>query len=350
MDKPDRSSYTPLDFLTWQADGSLDIAPEFQRRKVWTPGARSYFIDTLIRQMPVPPIYIRVRQSKDKTRVLREVIDGQQRLSAILDYLEDGYSLSRTLKAPYAGKRFSQLDEDQQDTIRQYGFMCEVFQGISDTEVLEIFARLNTHSVNLNQQELRNGRFFGYFKQSSYSLAHEHLEFWRRNRIFGEVSIARMAEVELTSELLILQIDGLKDRKLINNYYSTLDDNFPGQAQMEHNYQVTVDAVNEALGDQLEAGEYHRPPMFYSLFGAVYHRIFGVPNLDLTTATKPLDTGEREGLNSAVAFLSEKIRQARQDSFVTEDYQVFVNACLRTTDNVPQRLTRIKTLYRGAFG
>ena len=349
MDKPDRSSYTPLDFLSWQAADNLDIAPEFQRRKVWTAGARSYFIDTLLRQMPVPPMYIRVRQNKDKTKIIREVIDGQQRLSAVLDYLKDGFSLSRTLGAPYAGKRFSQLDESQQDTIRQYGFICEVFQGISDTEVLEIFARLNTHSVNLNQQELRNGRFFGYFKQSAYSLAHEHLEFWRRNRIFGEVGIARMAEVELTSDLLILQIDGLKDRKLMNDYYSQFDDKFPKQAQLEHNFRATVDAINEALGDQLEAGEYHRPPMFYSLYGAVYHRIFGVPNLGMATTTKQLPAAERESLHSAVSLLSEKVRQARQDSFVTKDYQVFVNACLRSTDNVPQRRARIETLYREAF-
>ena len=350
MDKPDRSSYTPLDFLTWQAADSLDIAPEFQRRRVWTLGARSYFIDTLIRQMPVPPMYIRVKQTKDKTKIIREIIDGQQRISAIIDFMEDSFSLSRTLKAPYAGKRFSQLDEDQQDAIRQYGFICEVFQGISDPEVLEIFARLNTHSVNLNKQELRNGRFFGYFKQSAYSLAHEHLEFWRRNRVFGEVAIARMAEVELTSELLILQMDGLQDRKFINDYYSNFDETFPNQAHIEHNFRVTIDAVNDAIGNQLEAGEYHRPPMFYSLFGAIYHQIFGVPNLKLPTAKKPIGINERDGLNSAVALLSEKIRQARQDSFVTEDYQGFVNACLRTTDNVPQRLTRVETLYRRAFG
>ena len=50
-------------------------------------------------------------------------------------------------------------------------------------EVLEVFARLNTYSVALNKQELRNGRFFGLFKQSMYQLAYEHLEFWRRQRI-----------------------------------------------------------------------------------------------------------------------------------------------------------------------
>ena len=91
--------------------------------------------------------------------------------------------------------------------------MCLMFGDISDGEVLETFARLNTYAVKLNAQELRNGRFFGLFKQSAYTLAFEHVEFWRRNGIFSERNIARMLEVELTSELLIALLDGLQDKK-----------------------------------------------------------------------------------------------------------------------------------------
>ena len=116
--------------------------------------------------------------------------------------MDGKFALSRSLGQTYAGKRFSQLSDKQQDTIREYSFMCEVFHGLSDSDVLGIFARLNTYSVNLNKQELRNGKYFGYFKQLAYGLAREHIEFWRRHSIFAERAIARMAEVELTSELL----------------------------------------------------------------------------------------------------------------------------------------------------
>ena len=90
--------------------------------------------------------------------------------------------------------------------------MCEVFHGISDAEVLEIFARVNTYSVPLNRQELLNGKYFGFFKQSAYKLAYEHLEFWRRNGIYSETAIARMSEVELTSELMIVLTDGMQQK------------------------------------------------------------------------------------------------------------------------------------------
>lgn len=94
--KPDRASYAPLDFLDWRENQSLAVAPEFQRRSVWQRPAKAYLIDTLLRGLPVPPIYLRVRQSKEKSRLIREVIDGQQRISAVLDYI-DGTDRERSL-------------------------------------------------------------------------------------------------------------------------------------------------------------------------------------------------------------------------------------------------------------
>ena len=216
MQRPERSTYTPLDFITWRASDSLVIAPKFQRRGVWTTAARSFLIDTLLQGLPVPPIFIRVVQSEDNKRIIREVIDGQQRMSAILDFMDGKYRLSKNLDSDYAGRNFSELNLEQRNAIAQYGFVCEVFHGISDAETLEIFARLNTYSVRLNAQELRNGKYFGYFKQLSYRLAFEHIQFWRDHRIFGERAIARMNEVELTSELIIAQLDGMQDKE---DYY-----------------------------------------------------------------------------------------------------------------------------------
>ena len=137
---------------------------------------------------------------------VRQVIDGQQRISCVLDYLDGKFRLSRTLPGSWAGKSFENLTPVEQHQITTHTFSFELFHGISDSEVLKMFARLNTYSVPLNAQELRNGRYFGLFKQSVYELAHEHLEFWRRHGIFSKRSIVRMLEVEFVSELLISQI------------------------------------------------------------------------------------------------------------------------------------------------
>ena len=67
------------------------------------------------------------------------------------------------IESDCAGRRFSELSPEQQNKIMRFPFICEVFYGVSDKEVLRIFARLNTHSVKLNDQELRNGEYFWLF-------------------------------------------------------------------------------------------------------------------------------------------------------------------------------------------
>jgi hypothetical protein len=300
--------------------------------------------------MPVPPIYLRVAQSRDRQRVVREVIDGQQRVSAVLDYVDGKYALSLAMDATYAGRTFTELSPAQQDSIKQYSFVCEVFHGISDSEVLAVFARLNTYSVKLNAQELRNGTYFGYFKQSAYRLAHLHIEFWRRHRIFSEQRIARMLEVEFTSELLILQLAGLQDKKTsIDQFYSELDASFPARGRVEARFQKVLDEIADSLPEGLQETEFRRVPLFYSLFGAVYHRLFGLPGQTQATSRKTMTEVDRRRLQAAIAELSEHLAAAKRREPVPKGRQEFVNACLRQTDNLGPRRLRFETLYRLAF-
>src|SRR5262245_28141625 len=105
--KTDKATYTPTDFELWRSSDMLVISPKFQRRSVWRLPARSYFIDTLLRGMTVPPIYLRLIQHPEKKKPVREVVDGQQRIRTVLEFIApDGYRLSKTLKAPWAGKKF----------------------------------------------------------------------------------------------------------------------------------------------------------------------------------------------------------------------------------------------------
>src|SRR5438105_213486 len=101
--KTERASFSPSDFLMWREKGVLDITPKFQRRSVWQTPARSYFIDTILRGMTVPPIYLRKTQDEKKTRELRQVVGGQQRVRSVLEFMMGEYRLSKTLNAPWRG-------------------------------------------------------------------------------------------------------------------------------------------------------------------------------------------------------------------------------------------------------
>lgn len=351
MQRPERSSYTALDFLAWRESGALELTPKFQRRSVWTLPARSYLIDTLIRGLPVPPIYLRITQSGDRKRMIRQVVDGQQRVSSLLGYIDGDFSLSRTLDAPYKGKAFTALTEAEQDAVRTYGFICEVLHGVSDAEVLEVFARLNTYSVKLNGQELRNGKYFGFFKQTAYRLAFEHLEYWRRHRLFADSQIARMAEVELTSELMVAQLAGQQDKKdSLNSYYANKDETFPEREKVETRFRDVLDVISQSLGDGLATSEFRRPPLFYTLFSVVYHRQYRMDDQPQETPTRRLNEDDRLGLRNAVMQLSDILSLRRQDEPIPANYESFVNASLSQTDNIQPRRARFAALYDAAFG
>ncbi len=350
--KPERSIYTANDLISFRETGSLELTARFQRREVWKTPAKSFFIDTLLRGYPVPPIYVRITQSDDHSRTVREVIDGQQRLRALLDFVDGKYALTNAVDEAWRGAHFEELSKAQQNAIREFPFMFEILHGISDQRVLEIFSRLNTYSVPLNSQELRNGTYFGLFKQTAYSLAHEHIEFWRSNRIFTDARIARMLEVELTSELLIVAMAGLQDKKKsINRFYADNDATFPNQRRVADQFRRVLDDVSTTLGDNLPDSEFRRPPLFYSLYAAIFHIRFGVPSLSLARpASRNLRESDRKALRSAVARLSDIVSLAKAEEEIPRKYERFVASSLRQTDNILPRRTRTTIILRTAFG
>jgi hypothetical protein len=202
----------------------------------------------------------------------------------------------------------------------------------------------------LNNQELRNGKFFGLFKQSMYELAYEHLEFWRVQRIFSERSIARMLEVELVSELSIAQLDGMQDKKKsIDDFYGRYEEEYAGRKRNESRFREVIDEISESFKDGIGETEFSRPPLFYTLFCAIHHRRFGLPKLNLDTNARALTNNERMSLADAVLRLSDLVEAGRQDAPVPEGYATFVSACLRQTDNIRPRQERLRVLYGRAF-
>ena len=350
--RTEKAVYTPNDFLLWQENEMIEITPKFQRRAVWRTPARSYFIDTLLRGMTVSPLYLRLTQNRPKTKTIREVVDGQQRVRSVLEFIADGFRLSRTLKAPWAGLKFSQLSEDQKQQILSFSFSTEIFKGISDEQILEVFCRLNMNGVGLNKQELRNGRFFGLFKETSYSLALAYLEFWRKHRVFSEQGIARMLEVELTSELLIAGSQGMQDKKkTIDSFYDKWELSYPDKDRDEKRFRETLNTISETfINDELRNSEFRRPPLFYTLYCVVFHYMFGLPNIQRPSPRKRLTEDRRDGLTEAVSSLSDRIEDSKDPSIQTPTrYKAFMAACQRQTDNIQPRKIRFDTLFDAAF-
>ena len=273
MIKFDSRPYSINDFWEWEQRKELVLAPKFQRRSVWSDKARSYLIDTIIRGLPISKIFMRHDVDPKTRKSIREVVDGQQRIRSILSYLNDGFKISRTHNEELAKYYFSQLPEEVQRDFLKYQISVDVLFGTEDALVLDIFARLNTYTVRLNKQELLNAKFFGLFKSTVYSLGYEYLNFWTNNKILSNHEVTRMGEAELASELVIILLDGIQDRKRIDEYYRKYDDEFKERDEVVRKFKAAIDTISEILGDNLPSSIFSSKPLFYSLFGVIQELI-----------------------------------------------------------------------------
>ena len=91
----------------------------------------------------------------EKNDTIWEVLDGKQRLTTLNSFLNDEFKLDKTLPEEYANKKFSELDEETQNTIKNIEIVVNVYQDITEQETEIIFCRLNNGQKLSNDNLLR---------------------------------------------------------------------------------------------------------------------------------------------------------------------------------------------------
>lgn len=335
----DSRTYSISDFNEWFKSDQLELAPRFQRRSVWTETARSYLMDTIIRGLPIPKVFIRQRIDPDTQKTMREVVDGQQRLRTILQYLDDAFVIRKSHNAEYGGMYFSQLPDDAQLTVLNYEITTDLLINLSDSEILDIFARLNAYAVVLNTQEKLNADHFGPFKQLADRLAHSNLEYWTVNRILRDSQILRMSDVTLSAELIIAMCEGIQSKKQLSHFYRSYENDFPYDTDsLAANFSSTLTAITAIYPEGLQASEFRRIHLFYSLFTSIYHLKYGLPGSDPSTANKWEDLKPQRIRNSLDHV--NWIFKADSSELSKSDQQFLTDSRRATTDtSVRQRRT-----------
>lgn len=141
-----------------QERGDLQLDPEFQRGKVWSNKQKSELIESILMGIPIPVFYF--FEAKDTTI---QVVDGRQRISAIIDFMNDKFKLgSLNIIKNIIGKKFSELEPIQQRKIEDYQIETYTIQPPTPEQVkFNIFDRVNRGGTNLNNQEMRNALYQG---------------------------------------------------------------------------------------------------------------------------------------------------------------------------------------------
>lgn len=341
------------DFVSWAKGGQLDLRPGFQRRPVWKPGAKSYLIDTVIRGLPIPIVFLRDRLSLTSIISSREIVDGQQRLRTILSYVDpslvpdydkdqDFFRITKSHNSDLANKSFADLPSDTKQAIIGYEIPVHIFSGdTDDRDILQIFARLNATGVKLNDQELRNAEYFGVFKTLCYDLAYENLNRWQEWGVFKKYEIARMTEVEEVSDFIISMHDGVhaKNKKVLNAYYKKYDASYPMADQVRRRFESVMSSIEGTIGADLKATEFSRKSLFNDLFVATYILMYGNGS-SLEAAQKP------EKLPASFASTLRRLSQRLAAGNVPED---LAKSLRGATAHYGTRVERINFIL-GAFG
>lgn len=161
-----------VDFIERDKWGNL--RPEYQRRLRWDDTKKSRLIESFIMNVPVPPVFL-----YEVNLGSYEVMDGQQRLNAIVDFLQGRFELTGLKIWPSLnGRTFARLPPMvrrglERAKVSSITLMSDSSASAGDDMDLraQVFERLNTGGERLNPQELRNSLFSGSFNRLLVDLA-----------------------------------------------------------------------------------------------------------------------------------------------------------------------------------
>lgn len=198
-------------------DGVLEIQPQFQRDVVWKLPEQSVFIDSLIKQLPIPSMCFSLDFNTQKW----QVVDGLQRMTAIVMFLDNDHewrlSRRKDINSKISGRtNFDIRDGDEESTILYRKIQnlslpitvirCDQTKEDHTEYLFTIFHRLNSGGSRLNHQEIRNCIFSGPFNNHLREL--DKKSEWKivKNLLPGKG--ARFKSIELILRFFALRNNG----------------------------------------------------------------------------------------------------------------------------------------------
>lgn len=328
MDRVEYQSLVIQDLVNLNKSNEINLTPWYQRRSVWSNPQKSYLINTLLEQKPIPAIYIRHALDLENSRSIKEVVDGQQRTRAILSFCANEFASKHPLHPSKV--KFNQLTKEQQQKFLLTSVPVGYLLGATDSDVIDIFGRINSISKSLNEQEKRNAAFSGDMKQFCLSQASSRMSFWRNYGIFSATDISRMNEVLFLSDIVFNLVNGLSDYSpaALNNFYKQFDENFPQSEAVQKRLDRAFDLIASLDPTLISDTIFQRQPIFFSLVVAI--------DAKKTLSMKKLSTSIQQ---IDARFNSEENS--------TENDALFKQACNSTTQRITQR--KIRNKYISAF-
>lgn len=226
--------------------GILDTSPDFQRKLVWKKQHKFAFIETILMNYPFPEVYIASSEMDVENLKSREiVVDGKQRLTAIVDYIKG----INDFKSQKKIKSFDSLTTDEKRDFLNYLVSVKDLKDLEMESIKEVFSRINNTEYALNVIERTNAQFgdseFAVFcKQiidSNYTptpddtdvvidknIKSELNSFFLENKIFNENDKSRMFDIQYIMLIISTMLEGdyYSRSTKVNEYLEKYNESF----------------------------------------------------------------------------------------------------------------------------
>lgn len=326
------------------ARGDLSANREYQRSPgLWPNASRSYFIDTILEGYPFPKVYFHEYLDRKTKRVRTEIVDGQQRITTIQDFLNDKFVLGKN-STRFVGKKFSDLDEDIQDAFLFYTVSVDVIRDAGRAEILQMFRRMNAYTLPLNAAEKRHSEFFGEFKDLVTQVL-DHTSLLAEWEVFTTRQIVRMADAAFVADLILAMEDGVvstSDAKL-HALYKKYDSSFPQSDVIKSH----IDEIFEFLSRDLSGirGSYMTKPFaLHALCCAMHHNKSGLPGFAEASGIAPI--GSFVGCSPERATANLVDLAAAHEGKDSSRYPEYVESMSAGSNRERQRRERISIICR----
>jgi len=344
----DETKYSILEIANWIRTRELTVNQEYQRAgRLWPKTAKTYFIDTILKGFPFPKIYFHEKIDRDLKRPHREIVDGQQRVNTIVDFIEGKFALSN-ISADFAGAGFSDLTEETKEAFYGYTISVDVIRNAEPSDILQMFRRMNAYTLPLNEAEKRNSDFFGEFKSWINTILDEFGALFSDWQILSNRQMLRLIDTEFIADLALALETGIVSTspKLLKDIYKKYDQEFPNRDQFNARIGETLSYIRS---DMPFVAKTHltRTHVFFSLVCALIHNKWGLPGVEAQTGIAPI--GAYLTTQDAAEAGLRALAAAHEEKDLTK-FEEYVKAASEGGNRANQRTTRLKWLCSALRG
>lgn len=337
------------DLINLHEDNQLNLEPGFQRRSVWQKKDRAKLIDSILRNYPLPAIFLYRRQ--EDGQIIYDVIDGKQRIESIFKFM--GIMRGRFwCKTQIPGSDdVDWLDwrklckSRNQHLITGYEIPVIEVDG-EPGDIISLFVRINSTGKALTPQEKRHAKYYNNspFLREADRLARRYERYFYDMDILSSAQISRMKHVELICELMLSIHHGDAINKKIALDRIMTAPNFD-MRQAGKSFRKTVTALNRVrkMFPKLRETRFHQVTDFYTLTFLISK--FDDEGLILS------DRGRNKLawdilviFSTEIDKMREKLKNAQNIGSEQEIYRQYLLTVMQATDEVNQRRERERIL------